>query len=188
MICDRYLPRPSWVMPRATLTPFAGTSAELDGVVGLGEDGLGQVFADLVLVDVDGGHELDVLDVVAAQDGVHEAGHEVGLLGVLVELDALHERRGAVADTDDRDAHWIAQDKSTSTASAGRPTDVDRVRGPDAAARHSANGGEYTTAAARARQPGALAGGAAAGRRLRRRPAAARLAAGGARAGCAARR
>ena len=26
MICDRYLPSPSWVMPRATVTPVAGTS------------------------------------------------------------------------------------------------------------------------------------------------------------------
>ena len=27
MISDRYLPRPSWVMPRSTLTPRCGTSA-----------------------------------------------------------------------------------------------------------------------------------------------------------------
>ena len=42
--------------------------AELHRAVGLGEDGLRKVFADLVLVDVDGGDELDVLDVVAADD------------------------------------------------------------------------------------------------------------------------
>jgi len=35
----------------------------------------GQVLADLVLVDVEGGHELDVADVVAAQVDVHEPRH-----------------------------------------------------------------------------------------------------------------
>ena len=29
MICERYLPRPSWVMPRWTLTPSLGTSQNL---------------------------------------------------------------------------------------------------------------------------------------------------------------
>ena len=98
------------------LDALLGHVAELHRVVGLGEDGLAEVLADLVLVDVDGGHELDVADVVAADDGMHEAGDEVGLLGVLVELHALDERRGAVADADDRYAYWIAQDRSTSTA------------------------------------------------------------------------
>jgi len=105
---------------------------ELHRVVGLGEDGLAEVLAHLVLVDVDGGHELDVTHVIAAHHGVHETGDEVGLLGVLVELHALYERRGAVADADDRDAYWIAQDRSTSTG-CGRPWAAARSeRGPGA--------------------------------------------------------
>ena len=34
MICERYLPRPSWVMPRATVTSFLGTSANLTVLLG----------------------------------------------------------------------------------------------------------------------------------------------------------
>ena len=45
---------------------------ELHGVVGLGVDRLRQVEPHLVLVDVERGHELDVLDVVAAELDVHE--------------------------------------------------------------------------------------------------------------------
>ena len=74
------------------------------GVVGLGVDRLGQVLADLVLVDVERGHELDVADVVAAQVDVHQARDEVVGLGVLVVVAALDEAAGAVADAHDRDA------------------------------------------------------------------------------------
>ncbi len=35
MICERYLPRPSWVMPRATVTPFSGTSQNFTVLLGL---------------------------------------------------------------------------------------------------------------------------------------------------------
>ena len=35
MIRERYLPRPSWVMPRATLTPFLGTSQNFTVLLGL---------------------------------------------------------------------------------------------------------------------------------------------------------
>ena len=35
MICERYLPRPSCVMPRTTLTSFLGTSANLTVLFGL---------------------------------------------------------------------------------------------------------------------------------------------------------
>ena len=48
---------------------------ELDRVVLARPDRLGQVLADLVGVDVEGGGELDVADVVAAEVDVHQAGH-----------------------------------------------------------------------------------------------------------------
>lgn len=67
-----------------------GDVGEFVGVVGLGEDGLGEVEADLVLVDIEGGDEVEVADAVAAEDGVHDAGDVVAVLGVLVELDALN--------------------------------------------------------------------------------------------------
>ena len=91
-------------MPRSTFTPRCGTSRELEGVVRLDEDRLRQVLADLVLVDVEGGHELDVADVVAAEVDVHEAGDEVAVLGIGVVEAALHEAARAVADAHDGDA------------------------------------------------------------------------------------
>ena len=103
MIWLRYLPRPSWVIPRSTVTPSVRDLLEDVGVVRLGVDRLGQVLADLVLVDVEGGHELDVADVVAAEVDVHQARDEVVLLGVLVVVAALDEAARAVADADDGD-------------------------------------------------------------------------------------
>ena len=81
--------------------------AELQRVVLAGEDRLAEVLADLLDVDVEGGGELDVADVVAAEVDVHQARHLLGRVGVLVVLDALHERAGAVADADDRDADLL---------------------------------------------------------------------------------
>ena len=52
MIFDRYLPSPSWVIPRSTLMPVRGTEANFSVLFGFVD--LGQVLADLVPVDVDG--------------------------------------------------------------------------------------------------------------------------------------
>ena len=103
MIWLRYLPRPSWVIPRSTVTPSVRHLLEDVGVVRLLVDRLGQVLADLVLVDVERGHELDVADVVAAQADVHQPRDELVVLGVLVVVAPLDEAAGAVADADDRD-------------------------------------------------------------------------------------
>ena len=48
--------------------------------------------------------ELDVRDVVIAEDDVHEPGDRGVRRGVLVVLDTLDQRAGAVADAGDRDA------------------------------------------------------------------------------------
>ena len=77
---------------------------EVDRVVLAADDGLREVLADLLGVDVEGRHELDVADVVAAEVDVHEARDELVVRGVAVVVDALHERGGAVADADDGDA------------------------------------------------------------------------------------
>ena len=94
-------------MPRETLIPRLGNLGELDRVVRVRPDRVGEVFADLALDDVEGGGELDVGDVVAAEVDVHETGDERVPVGVLVVLDALEEGVGAVADADDRDAHLV---------------------------------------------------------------------------------
>ena len=91
------------------LDPEVGELAELDGVVDLGEQRLARVETDLGGVDVEGGDELEVPDVVAAELDVHQAGHQIRRIGVAVEVDALHQRAGAVAHAGDGKsdrAHW----------------------------------------------------------------------------------
>ena len=78
---------------------------ELDRVVLTRPDGLRQILADLLLVDVERRDELDVADVVAAEVDVHQAGDDVVPGSIAVVVHALDERAGAVADADDRDAH-----------------------------------------------------------------------------------
>ena len=80
---------------------------ELDRVVRVRPDRVGEVDADLALDDVERGRELDVGDVVAAEVDVHEPRDERVTVGVLVVLDALEEGVGAVADADDGDAHLV---------------------------------------------------------------------------------
>ena len=56
---------------------------DLDGVVFAGQDGIGEVNADLLAVDVERGNELDIVDVVLAELNVHQA-RDRGLgIGVL---------------------------------------------------------------------------------------------------------
>ena len=90
---------------------------ELDRVVLAGPDRLGEVLADLVRVDVEGGRELDVADVVAAEIDVHQPGHARVGIGVLVVVDALHERVRAVADADDGDPDLLVLVAAVAVAS-----------------------------------------------------------------------
>jgi hypothetical protein len=90
--------------PALHLDPEGGHVGELDGVVLTGADGLGEVTPHLLGIDVEGGHELDVANVVAAELDVHQTRDMVARLGLGVEVHALHQRRRAVAHADDRDA------------------------------------------------------------------------------------
>ncbi len=78
-----------------------GDVADLDGVVLRGVDGLGEVLADLHVVDVERRDELDVADVVVTERDVHQTGHGAGGVGVLVVLDTLDQGGRAVADSHD---------------------------------------------------------------------------------------
>jgi hypothetical protein len=60
----------------------------------------------LAVVGVEGGHHLDVTDVVATELHVHQPGHLVGRVGVAVVLEALDERAGAVAHAGDRQSDF----------------------------------------------------------------------------------
>ena len=105
-------------MGHAALDGHAGRPdlVERVGVVRLGVDRLGEVLADLVLVDVEGRDEVDVADVVAAQIDVHQARDEVVGVRVLVVVAALDEAAGAVPDPDDGDP-----DLAVAAAPGARP-------------------------------------------------------------------
>ena len=77
--------------PSQHLDPELAHLGELDRVVLPREDRLAEVEADLGGVDVEGGDEVDVAHVVAAEGDVHEARNLVGGIGVPVVLDALHQ-------------------------------------------------------------------------------------------------
>ena len=93
--------------PARDRDPGVRDVGELDRVVRVRPDRVGEVDADLALDDVERGGELDVRDVVPAEVDVHQARDGVLRLRVLVVLDALEEGVGAVADADDRDAHLV---------------------------------------------------------------------------------
>src|SRR5690606_22584848 len=84
---------------RATLHGHAGRRhvAEGDGVVLTGDDRLGEVPTDLLGVHIEGGHELQVGDVIVPELYVHQPRHAFGRVGVTVILDTLDQRRGTVA-------------------------------------------------------------------------------------------
>ena len=103
MIWLRYLPRPSCVMPRSTGTPRCGASVNVSVLLGSVKIASERSLPTLLHVDVEGGHEVEVADVVVAQQRVHDAGDLLALLGVAVEVHALHQRGGAVAHSDNRD-------------------------------------------------------------------------------------
>src|SRR5262249_10564337 len=87
---------------------------DLDGVVLARVDGVGQVTADLLGVHVERGDHLDVADVVRAEPDMHEAGNAGTVVGVLVILQSLHQGAGAVAHSNNGDAHLTHQDDSFS--------------------------------------------------------------------------
>ena len=81
-----YLPSPSCVMPRLTLIPVFGTSANLIVSFGCAQIASARSLPTLSVVDVERGRELDVGDVVAAEVHVHQAGDELVVRRVLVVL------------------------------------------------------------------------------------------------------
>jgi hypothetical protein len=69
------------VQHRAHLHHRAGRrdgGGEHRGAIGLGEDRLGDVLADLARIHVPGGDDLDVGGFIAADFPVHQAGRVVG--------------------------------------------------------------------------------------------------------------
>ena len=76
------------------------------GAVWSRKDGLVHVDADLSLVDVEGGHDLDVRGGVPTDLPVHQANRLIGRLGLVV-LNPLQQRARAVADSNHCDLDLI---------------------------------------------------------------------------------
>ena len=70
----------------------AGHVREFVSVVRRREDGLGEILAHFAHVDVEGGDEVDVGDVIVAEDRMHDAGNILSGLCLAVEMHTLHER------------------------------------------------------------------------------------------------
>ena len=68
-----------------------GNVEEVDCVVLATVNGFGDVLANLVFVHIEGGHDLDVPDVIAAEDGVHDARNVCIVRGIAIHVDALDE-------------------------------------------------------------------------------------------------
>ena len=64
---------------------------EANGVVLTGPDGLGQFLTNFGRIDVKGGNEVNVADVVATKFHVHETRYELLWVGVAVVRHALNE-------------------------------------------------------------------------------------------------
>ena len=110
---------------------------------------------DLGRVDVEGRHELDVTDVVAAEGDVHQTRHGVGRVGIAVVLDALDQRAGAVADAGDGDPDLLAHAVLSSWDSGGaEPRDA----GADGPGRWPARAGASELVGASGRVQPAAAG------------------------------
>jgi hypothetical protein len=86
--------------------------SEFEGVIGWGEDCLGEVLTHLVFVNIEGGHEIDVAYMVSPQINVHQAGHEFLLFCSLVMVNALHQRGSAVTHPDDSYIYFTHLDSS----------------------------------------------------------------------------
>ena len=77
---------PSWVMPRETVTPVFGTSANLIVSFGCAQIASARSTPTLPLTTSNAADELDVADVIAAEVDVHQARDGLVRLGVLVVL------------------------------------------------------------------------------------------------------
>ena len=78
------------------LTAVGGTSEKRMVLCGIGENGFRDVFAYLVVVDVEGCDDVDVADLIPTDGGVHEAGDSLVVRDLTVFVDALDEGGGAV--------------------------------------------------------------------------------------------
>ena len=73
------------------MIPVGGTSAILMVLFSLDDDGMREVLADLLRVDVERRDELNVADVILAELDVHQPWHTLCWICVLVVLDALDQ-------------------------------------------------------------------------------------------------
>ena len=87
-------------------------------IVRQGENCFGNIFADFRPVDVEGGTQLDIPDVIATELHIHQARnrHIAARLGVVAQ--PLHEGRRAIADADNANPELALAHATLSLSSA----------------------------------------------------------------------
>jgi hypothetical protein len=69
------------------------------GIVRGSIDGLREVLAYLILINIDSGHKLNVPDMIAPQINMHQTGDGILLFGITVVLHSLYQRGSTVPDS-----------------------------------------------------------------------------------------
>jgi hypothetical protein len=67
-----------------------GYLAKLKGVIGWAKNGVSQVIAYLVLIDIEGGDEIDIAHMISAQINMHKTGHKFRFLRLTVIVNTLN--------------------------------------------------------------------------------------------------
>ncbi len=104
-----------------------GNIRETARVVGRSEDSLGQIFIDLIGIDIEGGAELNIAHMITAEVHVHEPWNEFFLVGIPVIFDPLNQRRSAIADADESDANCFSIHVNEAFRRRRRPAAAFRV-------------------------------------------------------------
>ena len=88
------------MMPGETFTPRFGTSLNFSQYVRFNPNSFGEVFADFVFVNFEGGDEVDVADMIAAIIDMHQTRHSGVFFSILIILGSLNQGTSAVTNAD----------------------------------------------------------------------------------------
>ena len=70
-------------------------------------DGFTDIFTYFILINIKGGRELDIVDVVPTKVDVHQARDKILWLCLTIVVDTLYQRTGTVASSNECNAHFL---------------------------------------------------------------------------------
>jgi hypothetical protein len=79
------------------LNPGSGHLTKLEGIIGFGKNGSGQVLTYLVLINIEGSHEINIADMIPAEIDMHKSRYKFILFCFLIVVNALNQGRGTIA-------------------------------------------------------------------------------------------